>query len=123
MKIVVLTCAACLLGPAAAHAQAAEGTYPGTLSCDARPDARAVRAPVTVEIERGRAHYTVRTDGGVETGGGAMTGRQLALTGRGNGYEVRYAGEVSGTGGILTGFRTAKGSRRPCQMLLGSGRS
>lgn len=109
--------------PGAAFAQAAEGTYPGTISCDPGPNARgAVRGPITVEISGGRARYNVSGEGGLESGGGSMMGRQLVLTGKARGYEARYAGEVGGRGGMLTGTRTGSGSRRDCQILLGNGR-
>ena len=113
---------AAMPGPAFAQA-AAEGTYPGTISCDPGPNARgAIRGQITVEISGRRARYTAPSEGSPESGSGSMTGRQLVLTGQGRGYEARYVGEVGGQGGMLTGTRTGSGSWRNCQVLLGNGR-
>ncbi|MBV9079175.1 MAG: hypothetical protein JO048_17060 [Methylobacteriaceae bacterium] len=114
---------AVLLGAGPALAQRADGTYPATLACDAAPGARGVlRAPATVEIGAGRARYSIRSEGGTETGSGTLDGRQLVLSGRGRGYEARYAGEVRGQGGLLTGSHTGAGGTRRCQLLIGDGR-
>jgi hypothetical protein len=124
------------LAPAAAHAQA-DGAFPGTLSCDALPTGKnALRVPVTVTISGGRASYTFpaqapgSASGGTETGTGTLgPDRRLVLTGQGKGnglaYTARYAGEVSGRGGLLAGTQTwtisGKPYSRPCQLLLGAG--
>ena len=122
--IVVLAVWAGVVMPGTASAQAAaEGTYPGIISCDPGPNARgAMRGQITVEISGRQARYAVPGDGSPESGSGSMTGRQLVLTGQGRGYEARYVGEVGGQGGMLTGTRTGSGSRRNCQVLLGNGR-
>lgn len=123
-RIAALALWAGVVMPGMASAQAAaEGTYPGTISCDPGPNARgAIRGQITVEISGGRAHYTAPGEGSPESGSGSMSGRQLVLTGQGRGYEARYIGEVGGQGGMLTGTRTGSGSRRNCQVLLGNGR-
>ncbi len=124
MRVIAALALCAGLMPGTVFAQAAaEGTYPGTISCDPGPNARgAVRGPITVEIVGGRARYNVPGEGGPEAGSGSMTGRQLVLAGRGSGYDARYTGEVGGQGGMLTGTRTGSGSRRNCQVLLGNGR-
>ncbi|MFL5338476.1 MAG: hypothetical protein ACJ8H8_36280 [Geminicoccaceae bacterium] len=124
------------LAPGAARAQA-DGAFPGTLSCDALPAGNnAFRAQVTVTISGGRARYTFPAQapggasGGTETGTGTLgPDRRLVLTGqaRGSGfaYTARYAGEVSGRGGLLAGTQTwtigGKPYSRSCQLLLGAG--
>ncbi len=116
-------CAGVAIAGAAFAQTAAEGTYPGTISCDPGPDAHgATRGPISVEILGGRARYIVEGRVGQEAGIGSMMGRQLVLAGQGRGYEARYAGEVGGQGGMLTGTRSGSGSRRNCQILLGNGR-
>lgn len=125
MKTAALVFAASLSVPTLAFAQKAEGSYPGTLFCEAGAGMAAAKVAVTVEILDGRATYAFRTGAGTETGGGTMAGRQLVMTGRSGGrgaYEARYAGEVSGQGGLLTGTQTGRGFRRACQISLGNGR-
>jgi hypothetical protein len=124
------------LAPASARAQA-DGAFPGTLSCDALPTGKsALRMPVTVTISGSRASYTFPAQapsgasGGTETGTGTLgPDRRLVLSGQGKGngftYTARYAGEVSGRGGLLAGTQTwaisGRPYSRPCQLLLGAG--
>lgn len=106
--------------PSLAHAQRADGTYPVTLACDGGGSAP-VRASGTATIGEGRGTYEIRLGGGRETGGGTLTGIKLVLAGRGPGYEARYAGDVSGRGGFLTGTQSGGKVRRNCQFILGDG--
>lgn len=121
--------------PAIALAQA-ESTFPGTLSCDPLPSAKApLRVPVTVRIAGGRATYASAAQGsagenGTETGAGTLSiDRRLLLSGQGNArgfaYTARYAGEVGGRGGLLAGTQTwtigGKSQSRACQLVLGNG--
>lgn len=106
-------------------AQAAEGSYPGALVCDATDGGKPFRGPVTLEITGGKASYSFQTDLGTERGSGAMNGGTLSLVGRGpgrGGYEARYSGGISGRGGLLTGMQTGKSFRRACQISVGLGR-
>lgn len=115
-----------LAGSTTAFAQAAEGSYPGMLFCEAGAGSGAIRIPIIVEIARGRASYDIGTAGLREKGVGALAGSQLVLTGRGTGrtpYEARYVGQVSGRGGLLTGTQSGKGFSRSCQMSIGQGRA
>ena len=108
----------------AAHAQRADGTYPVILACDAAGGSGPVRASGTATIGGGRGSYEIRFGSGRETGSGTLAGGKLSVAGKGPGYEARYAGDVSGRGGFLTGYQTGaggRGSRRTCQMILGDG--
>ena len=112
-----------LLG-GATHAQRADGTYPVTLACDAAGASGPVRASGTATIGDGRGSYEIRMGSGRETGSGVLAGGKLSLTGKGPGYEARYAGDVSGRGGFLSGIQTGAGGksfRRACQFILGGG--
>jgi hypothetical protein len=114
--------AAVVNGPA--HAQRADGTYPVILACDAAGGSGPVRASGTATIGGGRGTYEIRLGSGRETGSGALAGGRLGLVGKGPGYEARYAGDVSGRGGFLTGYQTGAGGksfRRACQFILGDG--
>jgi hypothetical protein len=113
-----------LLSGAAAQAQRADGTYPVTLACDAAGGSGPVRASGTATIGDGRGTYEIRIGSARETGSGALAGGRLSLAGKGPGYEARYAGDVSGRGGFLTGTQTGTGGnafRRSCQFILGGG--
>ena len=113
---------ACLgLGVAPANAQRADGTYPLTLACDAGGGSAPVRASGSATIGDGRGTYEIRVGAARETGSGILSAGKLSLVGKGPGYEGRYAGDVSGRGGFLTGYQTGKGFRRPCQVILGGG--
>ena len=116
----------CGLAPPVALAQTADGTYPGTLACDAGSGAGALRAAGTVTVSGGRATYEFRVGSGRETGAGALAGRRLTLSGSGRGaagaYQATYAGEVTGRGGLLIGSQTGQGgTKRACQLILGDG--
>ncbi len=98
----------------------------------------ATRIPVSVTFEAGQARYSFpapspagEPSGTPETGGGRLgQGREVVLTGtakgRGVAYQARYAGAVSGRGGMLTGTQAGtaggKSFTRRCQMTLGDGR-
>jgi hypothetical protein len=112
------------------HLAQAESTFPGSLFCEASGSMPALRAPVTVAITGRTASYTVQAPGGAERGTGQLdSARGITLAGGStgaSGYGARYAGEVGGRGGLLTGTHTSKaGSKsvtRRCQMTLGDGR-
>ena len=128
------TLAALLLVGAAAPAFAqggrADGAYPSTVFCEAASGLPATRERITVTVEGGRATYAYRAGGVTESGSGTVVVGRLTLEGRGRGaagaYEARYAGELGGRGGLLTGAQvTARGGgagRRACQMTVGIGR-
>lgn len=122
--VFALAAAALAMGGAAAQAQRADGTYPVVLACDAAGGAGPVRASGTATIGAGRGSYEIRIGSGRETGRGTLGGGKLSLAGKGPGYEARYAGDVSGRGGFLTGVQTGAGGksfRRACQFILGDG--
>ena len=113
--------------PRAALAQA-QGTYPATLACDPTPGAGRERAPLELRLGAdGQASYRARlASRGVETGSGVLAGRRLVLTGSlagPAGHAARYAGEITGRGGLLTGTRTPNGGGKAlaCQVILGDG--
>ncbi len=118
---------ACLLATSSispAQAQRADGTYPATLACDAGGGSGPIRASGTATIGGGRGTYEVRIGSGRETGTGVLSGGRLNVSGKGPGYEARYAGDVSGRGGFLTGYQAGTGGksfRRACQLILGDG--
>lgn len=116
----------------------AESTFPGTLFCEASGTVAAVRVPVSVALDGPRARYSFAapSEAGtpsstLETGSGALdSNRRLTLSGSASGrsvsYQARYAGDLSGRGGLLTGTQTGKAGgktfTRRCQMTLGNGR-
>lgn len=117
-------------GATAALAQA-QGDYPATLFCEAGGGAGPIRHSFIVAIAGGRATYAIRALDGSESGTGSLAGSRLVVTatGRqgGTAYTARYAGEVGGRGGTLTGSRTlgtgARAVTRACQFVLGDGRN
>ncbi|WP_375457631.1 hypothetical protein [uncultured Enterovirga sp.] len=129
-----------LLVGADAQAQGrAEGSYPAVISCDKLPfTAGSVRDRFVLEITSGKAAYSRKLTsadgpdaaGGTETGTGRLSGGRLSLSGRAKtksgSFEARYIGEVSGTGGLLTGIQTwtyrGQSYQRPCQISVGDGR-
>ena len=123
-RTVLLAALAIGAGEAAAQSRA-DGTYPGFLVCEALAFVPASRDPVILEVAGGRATLS-RTSGGRESASGAVGGGQLVLTGGGAGFTSRYAGEVGGRGGLLTGVQTWTRSggthRRACQLTVGNGR-
>jgi len=95
-----------------------------TLACDAGGGNGPVRASGSATIGGGRGSYEIRVGAGRETGNGVLVAGRLSLTGKGPGYEARYAGAVSGRGGFLSGVQTGAGGksfRRACQLILGDG--
>jgi hypothetical protein len=95
-----------------------------TLACDAGGGNGPVRASGSATIGGGRGSYEIRVGSGRETGSGVLDAGRLSLTGKGPGYEARYAGAVSGRGGFLSGVQTGAGGksfRRACQLILGDG--
>jgi hypothetical protein len=123
---------------ASQHMAQADSTFPGMLFCEATGPLPAARVPVSVSIDGTRASYSfpAPSESGApssanETGSGTLgANRQFVLTGaaggRGFSYQARYAGELSGRGGLLTGTQTGKAGgksfTRRCQMTLGNGR-
>ena len=125
-------------GPVRAQARA-DGQYPVVLFCDKLPfGAGTLRDTFTLTVAGGRATYTrgltfadaPNAAGVTETGSGTVSGGRLVLAGRAKGktfsYEARYAGEIAGQGGLLTGRQdwtyAGKASSRTCQMTIGNGR-
>lgn len=126
MRHLALALAFLALSAGGALAQA-QGTYPATLFCEGSSGSAPLRESLTVEIESGRAVYSVKSRSANETGRGSLEGRRLVLTGSGRvsgtAFTSRYAGEVSGRGGTLTGSQVGGGKTRACQFVLGDGRS
>ena len=116
----------------------ADGSFPGSLFCEASGSIAAARVPLTLTVEGGRAHFSFAApskagtpSSSSETGGGSVDpNRRIVLTGavsgRGFTYQSRYVGELSGRGGLLVGSHTGKANgksfSRRCQMTLGDGR-
>jgi hypothetical protein len=132
-----ITLLSALLMSTAASAQA-EGTFPGTLFCNATAGIAAARLPISLSLDGANPTYTFpaasptgQSSGAQEKGSGSLTaGRQLVLTGAAKGtgfsYQAHYSGDVNGRGGMLAGTQTGKvGSQsftRRCQISLGNGR-
>ena len=136
--LVLAAGAAVPTGTARAQARA-DGQYPVVLFCDKLPfGTGTLRDTFTLAVAGGRATYTRKLTfadapnaaGASETGSGTVSAGRLVLAarvkGKGFSYEARYAGEIAGQGGLLTGRQdwtyAGKASSRTCQMTVGNGR-
>ena len=134
--VAALSLLAALSAAPAARAEGRDGTYAGTIRCEALPGMRALRTAVTMTVEGDRVRYereihhpTGGPSGTFERGEGRVGPEgELTLTTQATGpayaYEAEYRGRIEAETAQLTGAQRWKRRSetgtivRPCTLDL-----